>query len=111
MSHVKSRSHSPESITSLDVFVGMVSRHADIDHVGVIQPVTVRMPLLLACTFDAIAQFSGQSRNRILTQALEVAADELYSVLPETDRKQINAIRSELIQKRLVENEHESGEA
>lgn len=104
------RTFSPEDITSLDVFVGMVSRHADAEHVGAIQPVTVRMPLEMGCTVDAISQFSGQSRNRILIQALEVAIDQLYSSLPEADLKHINAIRGELFRKRLIENEHQSGE-
>jgi hypothetical protein len=45
-----------------------------------------------------------------LNQALEVAIDQLYSSLPEADLKHINAIRGELFRKRLIENEHQSGE-
>lgn len=110
MSQQKPKTYSPEAVTSLDVLVGMISRHADVEHVGAISSVTVRMPLVLACTFDAMAQFSGQSRNRILCHALEVAADELYSALPDADLNQINAIRSDLLRKRVIEMEHESGE-
>lgn len=98
-----------EAPSNMDMLLGMVSKTADENTSAWIQPLTVRMPVILATTLDALAKYSGQSRNKLAVKALESAMDTLWEQLPEADRTEIEAIRAELIADRLQSATGESG--
>lgn len=85
----------------LELLVSMVSKQGSFESYGWIQTVSVRMPGHMACTFDAIAEYSGVSRNKVVVQALEVALNQLMVRLSADDRKRIEEQRSLILGKRV----------
>lgn len=85
----------------LDLLVSIVSKQGSFESYGWIQTVSVRMPGHMACTFDAIAEYSGVSRNKVVVQALEVALNQLMVRLSADDRKRIEEQRSLILGKRV----------
>lgn len=99
-----------EAPTSRDVFLGMVSKTADENYIGVTQTISVRLPVHVACMFDAMSKYSGKSRNRLLVKACEVALEELWAELPDTERKHLEALRGACMVEKLAAAGVESGE-
>lgn len=107
--------HDVEPPSSLDMFVGMVSKTADEQGVGWTKPVSLRLPILTVVSFDALAAHSGQSRNKLMAKALEAALDLLWEQLPAIERATIEAHRGLLLETAVREVEqgragHQSGE-
>ena len=107
-------SYDSEAPSNLSLFVGMVSKTADEQAVAWLQTISIRMPMVLGCTFDALAQFSGKSRNKLMVKALEAAVDMLFEQMSEEEVIEVEHIRGNLIAQRLAETElcktSESGE-
>lgn len=102
--------HDVEPPTSLDMLIGMVSKTANEDGFGWVQSISIRMPMHLACTVDALAQHSGQSRNKLMVKCMEVALDALWQELPQSEREAIEAVRGQLLGQKLKDKDGESGE-
>lgn len=99
-----------EPPSNLDTFVGMISKTADEQHLALIQAFSIRVPVSIACMFDAMAEYSGKSRNRLVVKALEVALDSLLSSLPEADCEAVNEIYRRRLGEALQATDNESGE-
>lgn len=103
-----------EAPTNLDMLVGMICKTADERQLGWIQSISIRMPVVLAATIDALAQYSGQSRNKIMVKALEAALDQVWEQLPQKEREELEEVRSKLLGERIASFEkgekQESGE-
>jgi hypothetical protein len=87
----------PEEPTSFDVLEGMISKTATTEYTGALRSISVRFPLVDYCTVEAMSQYSGQSKNKIVIQMVSVAIERLNQELPKADLKAIQAIRSKLI--------------
>lgn len=98
-------SYDSEAPSNLDLFVGMISKTADEQQVGWIQSISIRMPMVLGCTFEALAQYSGKSRNRLMVKALEAAVDLLFEQMSEEEVKEVEDLRSKILGQRLGEVE------
>lgn len=107
-------SYDVEPPSNLEMFVGMITKTADEQKTGWLQSISIRMPINLACTIDALAQYSGHSRNKLIVKALEAAVDQMFEQIPGTEREEIEMIRAEILGKRIAEWEAgaktESGE-
>lgn len=90
-----------EDYDPIDLFASIVSKQGSFDNVGWVQTVSVRMPGDMVCTFDALAEHSGVSRNKLLVIALEVAIKQLMERLSDTDREKIDALHSAILGKRI----------
>lgn len=103
-----------EAPTHLDQLVGLVRKTATETNIGWLQSITIRMPIVLGCTIDALAQYSSQSRNKLIVKALETALDQVWEQLPESERVDIERIRSEILGEKVASLEKgdkpESGE-
>lgn len=103
-----------EAPTNLDMLVGMIRKTADERQLGWIQSISIRMPVVLASTIDALAQYSAQSRNKLIVKALETAFDQVWEQLPDQERTDIERIRSEFLSSKIAAFEkgdkNESGE-
>ena len=99
-----------EAPTSRDVFLGMVSKTADENYIGVTQTVSCRFPIAVACMFDAMSKYSGKSRNRLIVKACEVALEELWGELPPSERSQLEVLRGACMVEKLAAAGVESGE-
>lgn len=99
-----------EAPSNLDLLVGIIRKTANESQFGWIQSISIRMPVVLGATFDALSQFSGQSRNKLLVKALEAAVDMLWEQMPEAERVEIEAIRAKIIGERYAEAEQGKGE-
>lgn len=96
--------------SNLDVLVGMVSKTASEEHFGWLQSISIRMPMSIACTFDALSQHSGQSRNKLIVKSLQVALDQLWENMPEDERIHLEGLRAKLMQDRMSSKDGHSGE-
>ena len=103
-------SYDSELPTNLDSFVGMVSKTADEQHFAALQAFSVRVPVTISAMFEAMAEYSGKSRNRLIVKALEVALDSLYVELPASDREAINRMYQLRLGAALASKTGESGE-
>jgi len=103
-------SHDSEPPTSLEMFVGLVRKTATESGFGWVNAISIRMPMVMACSFEAISQYSGKSRNQLIVKALEVSLDSLWEQLPDEERDQIEAIRSRLLEEKLEAKAGESDE-
>ena len=107
-------SYDSEAPSNLDAFVGMISKTVEEKQVGWISSISIRMPVVLGCTFDALSQYSGKSRNKLMVKALEAAVDMLFEQMSEEEVIEVEHIRGNLIAQRLAETEltktTESGE-
>ncbi len=93
--------HDVEPLSNLDLLVGMISKTADEEQFGALRPVSTRLPLLTVVSLDALAAHSGQSRNKIISKALDAALEMLWNELPPVERATIEAHRSMLLTKAL----------
>lgn len=101
--------------TNLDVLVGMIRKTADEQAIGWLQSITIRMPMVLATTVEAVASYSGQSRNKLIVKALEAAFDQVWEQLPEEERAKVEELRCAILAEKLAAHEKapentESGE-
>lgn len=87
----------PEAPTSFDVLEGMISKTATTEYTGALRSISVRFPLVDYCTIEAMSQYSGQSKNKIVIQMVLAAIERLNEELPASDLKAIQALRSKLI--------------
>ena len=98
-------SYDSEAPSNLSLFIGMVSKTADEQAVAWLQTISIRMPMVLCCTFEALAQYSGKSRNRLIVKALEAAVDLLFEEMSEEEVKEVEELRSKILTQRLGEVE------
>ena len=99
-----------EPPSNLEMLVGLVQKTATESGTGWLHSISIRMPMIQACTIDAIAQYSGKSRNQIIVKSLYVALDALFEQLPEAEQEELYAIRSRLLEERFEAKSGESGE-
>lgn len=85
----------------LDLLSSLVTKQGSSDIYGAMQTITIRMPLDMASTFDALAEYAGVSRNKIMVTALEVAIDRLMKSLSDADRSQIDKLAALTLKRRL----------
>lgn len=93
----------PEAPDSFTMLEAMVSKTGTLDYNGPYRMVSVRMQLLDYCTVEAMCQYSGQSKNKILNQMVAACIERLNQELSEEDLRGIQAIRSKLIGELLDE--------
>ena len=86
-----------EEPTSFDILEGMISKTSTTEYTGALRAVSVRFPLVDYCTVEAMSQYSGQSKNKIVVQMVAAAVERLNQELSKSDVKAIQAIRSKLI--------------
>lgn len=91
--------HKEFSPTAL--FLALVSKRGNFESHGWTQTISVRMDGVMACTFDALSEYSGISRNKVIVAALESALEQLFSSLSDNERDRILNIRSALLSKKL----------
>ena len=99
-----------EPPTNLESFVAMVSKTGDEQHLAMIHAFSIRVPMTIACMFDAMAEYSGKSRNKLIVKALEVALDHLWQQLEDKERGAIDEIYRRAVGAALAANAGESGE-
>jgi hypothetical protein len=99
-----------EPPTNLDAFVGMVRKTSDEQHLAMIQAFSIRVPMTIACMFDAMAEYSGKSRNKLIVKAMEVALDHLWQELPEAERGPLDELYRRHLKQAMSGNDSESGE-
>ena len=58
-------SYDAEPPSHMEMFVGMIRKTMTEDQIGWLQSITIRMPINLACTLEALAKYSGHSRNKL----------------------------------------------
>ena len=86
----------PEEPTSFSMLEAMISKTGNIEGTGPVRSISVRIPLVDYCTVEAMSQYSGQSKNKLIVQMMAAAIERLNEELPESDLKGIQAIRSKL---------------
>ena len=101
--------HDSEPPTPLDVLVGMVSKTIEDEYVGAVQAFSIRMELVDACTLEALAAYSGQSRNKIACQLVKAGLHELWQRIGDDERAEIERTTGSMIRQRFEAGTTESG--
>lgn len=78
-----------EELTDLQETVALISKTAQIQERGVAKSLTVRMPLTVFNELKAMADYSGQSINRISVQLLRVGIEAVRDALPPEDARSV----------------------
>lgn len=86
-----------ETITRLDHVLGMLEKRATTEFQGAMHPVSVRLPIITAATIDAFSKHSGQSKNRIIIELLELAIEEVTSQIGNEDGDIITKLRGKIL--------------
>lgn len=89
----------------IDLLAGMVSKAAIVETFGLQHIVTIRVPFPIVTRFDAMAEYSGKSRTRLMVSALESALEQLQARLPKDDLAEIDKIESRICYERLTKQE------
>jgi predicted DNA-binding protein len=108
MKHVI-ESYDVEPPSNVQMLLGMITKTANEEATAWTQTLSIRMPMMLACTFDAMAHHSGQSRNKLIVKALEATIDEIWGQIPEDERTTLEDLRSQIINHKIDAKEGESG--
>ncbi len=87
----------PEAPDSFEMLEAMVSKTGNIEYIGPMRTVSVRMPMIDYCTIEAMSQYSGQSKNKLLNQMIRVCLERLNETLSTEDATKIQDLRSNLI--------------
>lgn len=91
--------------TELEQAVGLFSKRAEKEEVGVEKAISIRMPLNVYVCVKALSEHSGLSLNRTLNQLLRVAVDAVGEALPEEDAKEVERLRSRALSELINEQE------
>ena len=87
----------PEAPDSFEMLEAMVSKTGNIEYMGPMRTVSVRMPMIDYCTIEAMSQHSGQSKNKLLNQMIRVCLERLNESLSREDAEAIASLRGKLI--------------
>lgn len=55
--------------------------------------ITVRLPIVLASSVLALSEYSGQTRNKIITQLISAALERVWIELPSLENGEITQLR------------------
>lgn len=86
-----------EAMTRVDHVLSMIQKQTPPEGGGLTYPLSLRLPIVLAAQITAFAQHSGQSKNRIVIELLELAIEEVAPQLSDEDSGQIQALLSKFL--------------
>lgn len=81
-----------DEITPLDAAVSLFSKQSTLTETGHTCQASFRIPALEFAKVDAIANYSGQSRNRVVVELLRVGLDSVLTNMPEEEAREIYEI-------------------
>lgn len=84
-------------ITDLDHLVGLVEKTASTEVNQAEKSFTIRLGWPEASLIDAMASYSGQTRNLLCASMLEFAANEVLSKMKPKARKEVRVLAGELM--------------
>jgi hypothetical protein len=83
--------------THLDMAIAQFTKKGSSEFEGSLHAMSVRIPSIEAATIEALAKYSGLSKNKVFVLLLEVALDEVFQGLPDEDKQDICRIRYDLL--------------
>jgi len=86
-----------ETPDELEHTVALICKSANQSESGVAHAMTLRVPTFAYATTRAMAEYSGNSINKIALQLLRVGIDAVLEELPADEAHAIHALRSEII--------------
>lgn len=86
-----------EVISSADQAAAIVEGTAESTYIGVSKVISVRLPVVLATSVQALAHKSGKTRNAAVAMLLEVGLEEVRQRLSEDTLTELHSIEQELL--------------
>lgn len=86
-----------EPPTALEHAINMFERNGSSETIGSVHAMSIRLESVQYSTIEALARFSGMSRNKVISTLLGVALDEVWQGMDEKNRAGVQAIRSLLL--------------
>jgi hypothetical protein len=90
-----------EMPTRLEMAISLFTKTGTSEAMGSVNAISVRIPSIEYVTIEALAQYSGLSRNKVIVQLLEVALDEVFQGLKPEQRAEVFKIRGDLLMKNM----------
>lgn len=88
-----------EMPSRLEMAIALFTKTATSEGMGSVNALSVRIPTIEYTTIEALAEFSGLSRNKVIVQLLEVALDEVFQGMKDEDRARLFQLRSKYLMK------------
>lgn len=95
--------HAPIDIepTKLQTLLVLLRSSAETHTLSKKHPVMLNLPTDLFTMVDTLSQYSGQTRNKVLCELVEVALAAVLNELTEEDKKSIASLKEEIHQSLL----------
>lgn len=90
-----------EKPPAIKLLAGMVSKVTVCESIGLQHIVSMRVPFHIVARFDAMSEYSGQSRSKLMVSALESAIEQLSVMLSPDDLSALDKIEARIVAKRL----------
>lgn len=99
-----------EAPTKLDLVLSILQKTGTTETYSSVHAQSVRMPTITFASIEALAAYSGHSKNKVICQLLEVALEEVWGALDKKNLKEISKLRSQILAE-LVAKESELAQA
>jgi hypothetical protein len=93
-----------EMPSRLEMAIALFTKTGTSDGMGSVNAISVRIPSIEYVTIEALAQFSGLSRNKVIVQLLEVALDEVFQGFTAEQRAEVFKLRGDIMRKNMDED-------
>jgi hypothetical protein len=91
-----------EMPTKLEMAISLFQKLGTSEGIGSVHPISVRIPTIEYSSIQAMSKHAGLSVNKVIVELLQVGLDEVWQGLNDENRRNLVAIRAELLRK-LVE--------
>lgn len=87
----------PDEPTKLEMFVAEIQKTAVSGGHGVVQSVTVRLPLVDFATIEALSRAGGMARNKVIVKLLESAIQEMWTELSPEMHEIVSGLQASIL--------------
>lgn len=91
-----------EMPTKLEMAISLFQKLGTSEGIGSVHPISVRIPTIEYSSIQAMSKHAGLSVNKVIVELLQVGLDEVWQGLNDENRRNLVAIRADLL-RRLVE--------
>jgi hypothetical protein len=91
-----------EMPSKLEMAIGLFQKLGTSEGMGSVHPISVRIPTIEYASIQAMSKHAGISVNKVIVELLQVALDEVWQGLNDENRRNLVAIRADLVGKLIA---------
>lgn len=86
-----------EEISKVDILMSLLQKEGKSESFGLVKGITCRLPVHQYATIEAFSRYSGMSKNKVISELLDVSLDIAVRNLARANRKAFNQKQSEVL--------------